>query len=60
MIVRLLVGVLACAPVGVGVGLWLAAGVGVGVAAGSALYGALAVGALFADVLPDPQPEVTR
>lgn len=53
LIVRVLFGVLACAPAGVGVGLWLAVNTGVGVVVGSGLYGGLALYGLVGDVWPD-------
>lgn len=55
--------VLALAPCGVAAGLWLALGAGWGVLAGSAAYGAVALVALLADMLPDPsspEHEISR
>lgn len=52
---------LGLAPAGVCAGVWLAVNAGWGVCAGSVGYGALAVFALTADLLPDPAPrEVSR
>lgn len=52
---------LGLAPLGLGVGVGLAvANLGVGIAAGSLGYGVAAAFALTADLVPDPEREVTR